>query len=214
MAPRIQVLAGVNGAGKSSIGGAALRSAGADYYNPDEVARELAERGATLADANARAWAAGRELLERAINRGWSFAFETTLSGSTITRLLQEAAARGSEVFVWYVGLANADLHVAPVKARVRQGGHDIPEALIRERYERSLLNLIALLPSLTELRLYDNSAEADPASGVAPQPRLILHLRVGVVVDPPDLSGTPEWARPIVAAALRAAGHVEGTTG
>jgi predicted ABC-type ATPase len=204
---RIQVYAGVNGAGKSSIGGAEIRAQGADYYNPDEVARDLAAGGVSLEAANAQAWATGRALLEQAIDSGSDFAFETTLGGSTITRLLHEAASRGREVFVWYVGLANADLHVARVRARVGRGGHDIPEELIRQRYERSRLNLIALLPSLKELRVYDNSAEGDPTTGVAPRPRLVLHLRRGRVVGPADLAATPEWARPIVAAALRSRG-------
>jgi predicted ABC-type ATPase len=207
MPRRIRVIAGVNGAGKSSIGGEALRAAGTNYFNPDELARELMENGASREDANARAWAAGRELLEQAIDRGTNFAFETTLGGSTITRLLQEAASRGSEVSVWFAGLANADLHVARVRARVARGGHDIPEALIRQRYERSLLNLIALLPSLSELLLYDNSSEGDPAAGIAPRPRLVLHVSRGRIVRPADLSATPEWARPIVAAALRSRG-------
>lgn len=189
-----------DGAGKNSIGGAA----GTDYYNPDEVARQLLAQGRTYADANSLAWATGRELLERAIDRGLNFAFEATLGGGTISRLLREAAVRGSEVFVWYVGLASADLHVARVAARVRRGGHDMPEPLIRARYERSLLNLIALLPSLTGLRVYDNSAEADPALGVAPKPGLVLQAEHGAVVAPPDLSATPRWARPIVTAALR----------
>jgi predicted ABC-type ATPase len=204
MPARIQVYAGVNGAGKSSIGGAQMRAEGGDYYNPDEAARDLTASGASLDVASARAWATGRALLERAIDRGWDFAFETTLGGNTITRLLQGAASRGIEVFVWYVGLASAELHVARVRARVLRGGHDIPEALIRQRCERSLLNLISLLPSLTELLLYDNSFEGDPAAGVRPRPRLLLHLRQGVVVGPADLSATPEWARPVVAAALR----------
>lgn len=203
MPARIRVLAGVNGAGKSSIGGVALRSAGADYYNPDEITRSLVTRGASLAEANGRAWAVGRKLLERAITHNLNFAFETTLGGRTITRLLLEAGSSGHEVFVWYVGLAGAELHVARVRARVRDGGHDIPEALIRERYERSRLNLIALLPSLSELRLFDNSAETPPASE-PPQPRLLLHLERSAIVGPPDLTATPEWARPIVAAALR----------
>ena len=43
MVPRIYVLAGVNGAGKSSIGGAMIRAAGGQYYNPDEAARQLME---------------------------------------------------------------------------------------------------------------------------------------------------------------------------
>ncbi|HEV8242268.1 MAG TPA: zeta toxin family protein [Thermoanaerobaculia bacterium] len=207
MPPQIGVLAGVNGAGKSSIGGATLRAAGGDYYNPDELARELMEKGASPDEANARAWAAGRDLLQQAIDRGTSFSFETTLGGNTITRLLQEGASRGSEVSIWFVGLANADLHVARVRARVGRGGHDIPEALIRQRYEHSRLNLIALLPSLTELQLYDNSAEGDLTAGIVPRPRLVLHLKRGRVVGPADLAATPEWARPIVAAALRSRG-------
>lgn len=204
-APRIQVLAGVNGAGKSSIGGAALRAAGVDYYDPDEQARKLRARGLSVDEANARAWATGRALLERAVDRGWNFAFETTLGGNTIPRLLRDAARRGSDVFIWYVGLSSADLHVARVAQRVRKGGHDIPEEKIRERYERSRLNLIALLPTVAELRLWDNSVDADPSAGLAPEPVLVLHLRRGVVVAPSDLSATPQWARPVVSSALKA---------
>ena len=54
------------------------------------------------------------------------------------------------------------------------------------------------------ELRVYDNSAEGDPGAGVAPQPLLLLHLVRGKIVGPSDLSATPGWARPIVAAALK----------
>ena len=70
-------------------------------------------------------------------------------------------------------------------------------------RAGHSRLNLIHLLPVLTELRVYDNSAEADPASGHVPQPILLLHVRRGRILGPPDLSSTPGWAKPIVAAAL-----------
>ena len=202
---RIYVLAGVNGAGKSSIGGAAFRAFGGDYYNPDEAARALmaAHRGLEQTQANAAAWQQGKALLERAIAKRLHFAFETTLGASTIPRLLEEAAAQGIAVHVWYAGLASPELHVARVRARVRRGGHDIAETDIRRRYEHSRLNLIRLLPSLAALRLYDNSAEADPASGLAPLPRLLLHMQRGRILGPEDLSATPNWAKPIVAAAL-----------
>ena len=202
---RIYVLAGVNGAGKSSIGGAAFRAFGGDYYNPDEAARALmaAHRGLEQTQANAAAWQQGKALLERAIAKRLHFAFETTLGASTIPRLLEEAAAQGIAVHVWYAGLASPELHVARVRARVRRGGHDIAETDIRRRYEHSRLNLIRLLPSLAALRLYDNSAEADPASGLAPSPRLLLHMQRGRILGPEDLSATPDWAKPIVAAAL-----------
>jgi predicted ABC-type ATPase len=203
---RLYVLAGVNGAGKSSIGGAAIRDAGGEYYNPDEAARALmaANPGLRQTEANAAAWQQGRKLLERAIDQRLDFNFETTLGGNTMPRLLAEAASCGIEVRVFYVGLASADVHIERVRQRVRAGGHDIPEADIRRRYRHSLLNLVQLLPALTELRVYDNSATADPAAGQAPVPVLVLHMRRGRIVGPPDLACTPDWAKPIVAAALQ----------
>jgi predicted ABC-type ATPase len=203
---RLYVLAGVNGAGKSSIGGAAIRDAGGEYYNPDEAARALmaANPGLRQTEANAAAWQQGRKLLERAIDQRLDFNFETTLGGNTMPRLLAEAASCGIEVRVFYVGLASADVHIERVRQRVRAGGHDIPEADIRRRYRHSLLNLVQLLPALTELRVYDNSATADPAAGRAPVPVLVLHMRRGRIVGPPDLACTPDWAKPIVAAALQ----------
>lgn len=204
--PRIYVLAGVNGGGKSSIAGAAFRASGADYYNPDEIARELlvTRPELTSAEANAAAWRIGRAQLERAIRERLDFAFETTLGGNTIARLLAEAARSGIEVLVWYVGLESPELHIQRVAARVRRGGHAIPEQIIRQRYDRSRLNLVRLLPSLAALRVYDNSDHADPESGGLPTPRLVLHLEAGRILGPEDLSQTPDWAKPIVAAALQ----------
>jgi predicted ABC-type ATPase len=204
-APAIYVLAGANGAGKSSIAGAMFRKRGADYFNPDEAMRAIlaANPGADLDAANSAAWHEGRRLLERAIAERFDFALETTLGGQTITRLLEAALAAGLEVRMWYVGLRNADLHVARVRSRVRRGGHDIPEEKIRERYDQSRLNLVRLLPRLTELRLYDNSDEADPAAGAAPEPKLVLHLVRGKVAYVCPLPRTPQWAKPIVARAI-----------
>lgn len=199
------MLAGVNGAGKSSIGGAMFRAAGADYYNPDEAAKDLmaANPGLDQRAANATAWQQGKRLLQRAIAERLDFAFETTLGGSTMPRLLAEAASRGFEVRVFYVGLASADLHIKRVRQRVREGGHHIPESTIRRRWRHSRQNLVQLLPALSELRVYDNSAEGDPAAGRVPGPVLVLHMQRGNIVGPPDLSKTPDWAKPIVAAAL-----------
>jgi predicted ABC-type ATPase len=205
MPAQIRVLAGVNGAGKSSIVGATIRDKGGEYYNPDEAAREImaANPGLGQTEANAAAWGQGRELLERAIDQRLDFTFETTFGGNTMPGLLAEAAKRGVEVRVIYVGLGSADAHIERVRQRVRAGGHDIPEADIRRRYRHSLINLVTLLPALTELRVYDNSATADPATGQAPQPVLVLHMQRGRIVGPSDLTSTPAWAKPIVAAAL-----------
>ena len=203
---RIYVIAGVNGAGKSSIGGAAFRSFGGDYYNPDEAARRLiiAQPRLSITEANAAAWRQGMELLRRAIGERLEFAFETTLGGNTVPRLLAEALAQGVKVHVWYAGLSSPELHIKRVRARVRRGGHDIPEEAVRRRYERSRLNLVALLPLLAALRVYDNSVEAAPEDGAAPAPVLVLHMEGGRILNPGDLARAPEWAKPIVAAAMK----------
>jgi len=86
----------------------------------------------------------------------------------------------------------------------VNRGGHDISEEDIRRRYERSRLNLIDLLPVLRALRIFDNSAEADPADGQTPKPILVLSVERGKILEPKDLTHTPAWAKPIVAAALK----------
>jgi predicted ABC-type ATPase len=204
--PVIYVLAGTNGAGKSSVGGNAFRRAGADYFNPDEATRRLlaADPAVSLAQANAEAWRVGVQLLEQAIEQGSTHAFETTLGGATITRLLAEAAAGGSKVRVWYVALATVELHIERVRKRVAAGGHDIPEDAIRRRYDDSRANLISLLPVLDELRVYDNSKPNDPTRGLEPSPQLVLFLRHGKVVETAEPSHTPDWAKPIIAAALR----------
>jgi predicted ABC-type ATPase len=200
------VLAGVNGAGKSSIGGATVRHFGGEYFNPDEAAQRIRRANPRLGqfEANAVAWQQGRRLLERAIAERLDLVLETTLGGSTIARLLGAAAADGIAIHVWYVGLSGPELHLARVAARVRRGGHDIPEADIRRRYRHSRLNLIHLLPVLMSLRMYDNSAEADPAEGYAPEPRLVLEMRHGEILNAGALANVPEWAKPIVAAALK----------
>ena len=205
--PVIVVLAGVNGAGKSSIGGALLREEGLDYFDPDEAASRIREAiGCSIEEANSLAWTEGKRRLEQAIQSQSSFAFETTLGGNTIPRLLGRAAGAGFELLVWFVGLATPELHIERVRTRVARGGHAIPEAKIRERWDSSRRNLIALMPDVTELRVFDNSATGEPLCGTIPEPRLLLHLRSGKVVEPSvrTLIDTPEWAKPIVARALQ----------
>lgn len=200
------VLAGINGAGKSSIGGnVMLRRVGLSWFNPDAYARLLIDSGLPLApaEANARAWQHGVDLLDQALAAGHSHAFETTLGGRTMPQKIA-AAARTHDVLMWFCGLASAEQHIARVAVRVAAGGHDIPEAKIRERWVQAPLNLISLMPHLSELKLYDNSVEAAVGSPV-PDPTLVLHIRSGQVAYPlalQDLRRTPGWAKPIVKAA------------
>jgi predicted ABC-type ATPase len=127
--------------------------------------------------------------------------FETTLGGATIARLLVQAHDAGLRVRMWYCGLNSVELHIARVRQRVRYGGHDIPEAKIRERYDASRANLCTILPALDELLLYDNSADGDPQRGERPRPIRLLHCRGGRILH--LASAMPGWAKPIAAVAL-----------
>jgi predicted ABC-type ATPase len=192
------VLAGVNGAGKSSIGGARLRADGMESFDPDEVARNLqAEEGLDLQTAQEEAWNLGRDLLVRTIDEQGNFAFETTLGAKTMAGLIHKAVDHGLEVTIWYAGLDTVELHIERVRARVAAGGHDIPEHKIRERFAKSHENLAALAPRVAELRVYDNSREASPELGERPSPRLLLHRLDGVVVEHVPPGEAPHWVLP-----------------
>lgn len=203
--PWIFVLAGVNGAGKSSVGGDTLRRHGKAWFNPDDYARDLlATSACTPVEANAEAWQEGMRRLQSAIATGRNHAFETTLGGTTVAATLRQAAA-SHDVMMWYCGLDSPEHHLARVRFRVEQGGHDIPEAKIRERYIASVANLVALLPHLARLQVYDNSSDAVPGQPM-PNPRLLLQTERNRIVFPVDvqsLKQVPDWAKPILEAAL-----------
>ena len=159
-----------------------LTECGVEYFNPDDAALEIRNADPSLSQEGAQslAWQHNRRLLEKAIAERLDYAFETTLGGNTIPALLRQAAESGIEVCIWYVGL-------------------DSPDAW-------SLLNLISLLPQLAELRVYDNSRESDPHTGVAPEPVLLLHLDHGKLRTLCDLASAPQWAKPVLITALQEA--------
>lgn len=205
--PVLFVLAGVNGAGKSSVGGHLLARAGLPWFNPDTFARELrAETDCDQRTANIAAWNEGVRRMDEAIAKRRSFAIETTLGGHTMPAKIARAA-RTHDVLMWFVGLDSDDHHVARVRARVAAGGHDIPEAKIRERYPAALANLVVLMPKLARLKVFDNSADAAPGAPI-PDPVLVADItrgRLAWPTDPADLARTPDWAKPILAAAMGA---------
>lgn len=197
--PEILVLAGVNGAGKSSVAGARLLNAGGQFYDPDLYARQLhiAQPGLSIEEANGQAWQHGRGLLERAIDTRVNFAFESTLGATTIPKLLKRATT-SHDVHIMFVGLDSAERHIARVAARVRAGGHDIPEAKIRTRYTSSRANLIDLVPCLASLRVYDNSKEVVADGTTIPRPTRLLEMEAGAITYEAPRGSIPDWAKAI----------------
>ena len=206
--PVLYVLAGVNGAGKSSIGGHLLERDGLTWFNPDTFAREIrAATGCDQGTANAHAWQEGMRRFDEAVASGLNYAFETTLGGRTVTAKILEAT-KTHDVLIWFCGLSSPELHISRVEARVAAGGHPIPEEKIRERYPLAQLNLIKLMQHVAYIKVYDNSAEA-AADGTVPDPLLVLEMENGKLISPtPDdlnaLQRAPEWTKAVLEAALR----------
>lgn len=199
----ILVAAGVNGAGKSTFVGEWHQSQGGAYFNPDLRTRDWIAAGISPEEANARSWQEGCKALTQAIDSDSNFAFETTLGGSTITSELLRALALGREVILIFVGLDSPDRHIARVRARVERGGHDIPQAKIRERFVASHRNLLKFIGTRATIMVYDNCDEDEDGR---PLPVRVLSI-VGNVVRYPqskeELARTPAWAKPVVRLAL-----------
>jgi predicted ABC-type ATPase len=185
------VVAGTNGAGKSTILNELLLTRGVTVLNPDQIAKVEIDQGASPSEANSRAWHTNVGKLEDVRDHGGNFAFETTLGGRTITRLLQEIVARGGTVRIYYIGLESADLHVKRVEERVKRGGHAIPEERIRARYSSSLEHLARLMREVRTVRIYDNTAE----------PRHVASIAAGKLTEVTDRC--PEWARGVIVRAF-----------
>jgi len=126
--------------------------------NADTIAQGLAGFRADEA-----AIMAGRVMLDRLdelASKRVDFAFETTLSGRTVRRLLSQFVRTGYAVRLLYLWLPTPDLAVARVRLRVRHGGHDVPEDVIRRRFERSLHNFWFLYrPLATTWQVFDASS-------------------------------------------------------
>jgi predicted ABC-type ATPase len=160
-ARKILILAGPNGAGKTTFAREFLPG---DAECPTFVNADLIAAGLSPFAPETVALRAGRlmlEEIERHVTQRVSFAFETTLSGRGYARLIPQWRAQGYRVELFFLSLPNAEAAIARVAERVRQGGHDIPEATIRRRFDAGLTNLRQLYaPLVHSWALYDNAGE------------------------------------------------------
>jgi predicted ABC-type ATPase len=156
---KIVIIAGPNGAGKTTFAREFLprEAACPDFINVDLIAA-----GLSPFDPNRAALRAGRLMLQeihRRVDAGESFAFETTLSGRNYARRIPRWRAAGYHVKLILLSLPTADLAVARVAARAAQGGHNVPEEVIRRRFDAGLRNFENLYRNLVDTWiLYDNS--------------------------------------------------------
>lgn len=157
--PRAVILGGINGAGKTTASRALLADTLrlTTFVNADVIAQ-----GLSGFDVEAAAFEASRVMLERlralAADRA-DFAFETTLAARTYGGWLSERVAAGYSTHMFYFWVRDPEFAIARVAARVRAGGHHVPDNTVRQRYGRSIRNLFDLyMPHLTTWKVYDNT--------------------------------------------------------
>ena len=159
--PRVIIIAGPNGAGKTTFAREFLpQEAGCPIF----VNADLIAAGLSPFDPERAAIQAGRLTLQaiaQHVARGESFAFETTLSGRAYARQIPQWRALGYRVELFFLSLPSADMAVQRVAERVRQGGHNIPEATIRRRFEAGWRLLTEVVqPLVDQWVLFDNAGE------------------------------------------------------
>ena len=160
---RIIIVAGPNGAGKTTFARSFLpEEAGLPrFINADQIAAGLAAFAPETA-----AIRAGRLMLAeiaRCAQSGDSFAFETTLAGLGYLAHIERWRSQGYRVSLYFLSLPNVETAIERVALRVQQGGHDVPERIIRRRFGSGLANFQRHYKlAVTEWALYDNTG-AEP---------------------------------------------------
>ena len=157
----IITIAGPNGAGKTTFAREFLpREADClTFINADLIAQGLSPFRPE--EAAVRAARLMLEMIADCVRREESFAIETTLSGRIYARMIREWRQAGYQVALFFLQLPSEDLAVARVAERVAQGGHDIPEPVIRRRFHAGIANFHALYKPLVDgWKHYDNSGE------------------------------------------------------
>jgi len=157
--PTIYIVAGPNGAGKTTFATSFLPAFAQcrEFLNADLIAAGLSPY-----QPESQAVRASQLLLERIqelVAARSSFSFETTLAARSYRQAILKWHELGFKVVLYFLWLPNADAAVDRVAQRVRKGGHNIPDEVIRNRYQRGLANLFQLyIPILSQVRVFDGS--------------------------------------------------------
>lgn len=188
MTRQLWVLAGGNGAGKSTFYNNFLAPRGLRFVNADSIARHIAPDAPEKFsyEAAARAEVIRRDLL----NKGLSFCFETVFSHPSKIDFLADARTHGYQIVLVYFHLEEPQLNAARVSQRVQSGGHDVPEKKIYARIPRTMKNITTALPLCDEVFLIDNSSAENPFMVVA----RIIDTKIEQIADT-----LPDWALEIL---------------
>jgi len=163
---QLWVLAGGNGAGKSTFYQRFLQPSGLPFVNADILARQLDANNTEVISYKAAKLA--ETLRSNLLQSGISFCFETVFSHPSKIDFIATAKTLGYEIILVYIHLQNDELNQARVAQRVNEGGHNVPADKIITRIPRTMSNIKQTLPLVDMAKFYDNSSFSQPFSSVA----------------------------------------------
>lgn len=182
---QLWVLAGGNGAGKSTFYNLYLKKYGVKFVNADLIAKEIDPDNPENLSYQAATVAA--KIREDLLSQGISFCFETVFSHESKIDFIANAKARGYQVILVYIHLIDSSLNEARVIQRVSEGGHSVPSEKIHNRIPRTMKHIKAALPLVDEARFLDNSSKDNPFQQTA----VLKNGNYSEIASP-----LPEWAQ------------------
>ncbi|MEO0442822.1 MAG: AAA family ATPase [Pseudomonadota bacterium] len=181
---QLWVLAGGNGAGKSTFYNTRLKPFGIPFINADIIAKKLYPDSAD--DNSYFAAKVAEGIRQRLIKEGRSFCMETVFSHPSKIDFIARAKALNYQIIFVFIHLKLNTLNQARVASRVRLGGHSVPDEKILARIPRTLANAAKVIPLCDEVRVLDNSSAENPFRPII----TIKEHQVLFAEDP-----LPEWA-------------------
>jgi len=182
------VLAGGNGAGKSTFYNLHLAKYGIKFVNADLIAKDIDSENPEGVSYQAATVAA--KIREDLISQGVSFCFETVFSHESKIDFLAQAKANGYKIILVYVHLFDSSLNEARVKQRVSEGGHSVPTEKIHSRIPRTMKHIKTALSIVDEARILDNSSKDDPFQQIIVRKSGNYEVKAELL---------PEWARELL---------------
>jgi len=185
---QLWILAGGNGAGKSTFYRTQLEPLGLQFINADILAKELYPQAPEEHSYDAAKLAT--EMRFRLLNEGRSFCFETVFSHPSKIDFVAQAKALGYQIILVFIHLDTVSLNQARVAQRLSEGGHNVPDEKVANRIPRLLQNIKHTLPLCDQVRILNNSRIDDPFQQVAV-------IRNGQTIQ--QAIPLPDWAKDLL---------------
>ena len=146
------IVAGVNGAGKSSLTGV-LRAQMTNLGKIVDVDKMIVKCGGNVMEGGKKSI----ELIDECLEKGICFTQETTLSGHRILNTVKQAIEKGYYIRLYYVGLNSVEESLVRIENRVKKGGHNISDSDVKRRFNKRFEDLTVILQYCDEATFFDN---------------------------------------------------------